>query len=376
MERKKILFIYYQNTKPGGVAKVLSQLTSELAELNYDIEILFLLEAHQDFYPIHPKVKKHYINAFGDKYSRFGTSIYKKYNKIPKIYNIYSYFYDFGTYRVLNQWIKENHQNYDTIVSCWYKISSMLAINSQVGKKTIAWEHISYQTGGLVYYNILRKYYKNLRSIISLTHTSLEHYKKINPNSIVISNIIGDNYESFKLDITSKENIICAVSRLDPEKNVKDFINIIKECKIGEDWKIIIAGDGTQRTLLKEQAQNLGLQNIEFLGSIPQEKILQLYKKSKIFCMTSLNEGLPTVLIEAMFCGNALIAYDCPTGPSEIINANNGYLIKMHDKENFIVKLKHLISNPQELTELMISSKTESEKWSKEKIIPQWEKIL
>ena len=135
MNRKKILFIYYQNTKPGGIARVLSQLTAELAELNYDIEILFLLEAHQDFYPIHSKVKKHYINAFGDKYSRFGTSIYKKYNKIPKIYTIYSYLYDFGTYRVLNQWINENHQNYDIIVSCWYKISSMLAVNSKVSKQ-------------------------------------------------------------------------------------------------------------------------------------------------------------------------------------------------------------------------------------------------
>ncbi|MGI9581723.1 glycosyltransferase [Chryseobacterium sp. RRHN12] len=376
MKRKKILFIYYQNTKAGGIAKVLSHLTSELAELNYDIEILFLLEPHEDFYPIHPKVKKHYINSFGDKYARLGTSMYKKYSKIPKIYNIYSYLYDFGSYRVLKQWIRENHHRYDTIVSCWYKISSMLAVDSQVSKKTIAWEHISYQTGGLVYYRILRKYYKNLRSIISLTQTSLEHYKKINPNSVVISNIIGDNYENFQLDISNKENIICTVSRLDPEKNVEDLINIIKECNIGEDWKIIIAGDGSQKNLLKEQAQKLGLHSIEFLGSIPQEQILALYKKSKIFCMTSLNEGLPTVLIEAMFCGNALIAYDCPTGPSEIINANNGYLIRMHDKEDFIIKLKHLINNPGELTELMVSSKAESEKWSKEKIVLQWEKIL
>lgn len=376
MKRKKILFIYYQNTKAGGIAKVLSHLTSELAELNYDIEILFLLEPHEDFYPIHPKVKKHYINSFGDKYAKFGTSMYKKYNKIPKIYNIYSYLYDFGSYRVLKQWIRENHHRYDTIVSCWYKISSMLAVDSQVSKKTIAWEHISYQTGGLVYYRILRKYYKNLRSIISLTHTSLEHYKKINPNSVVISNIIGDNYENFQLDISNKENIICTVSRLDPEKNVEDLINIIKECNIDKDWKIIIAGDGSQKSLLKEQAQKLGLHSIEFLGSIPQEQILALYKKSKIFCMTSLNEGLPTVLIEAMFCGNALIAYDCPTGPSEIINANNGYLIRMHDKEDFIIKLKHLINNPGELTELMVSSKAESEKWSKEKILLQWEKIL
>jgi len=87
---KKILFVYYQNIKPNGVSKVLSSLTWELAEQGFDIEILFLMAPHDDFYPIHPKIKKHYINSFGNQYARLGSTIAKKYKKIPKSHNVYS----------------------------------------------------------------------------------------------------------------------------------------------------------------------------------------------------------------------------------------------------------------------------------------------
>jgi glycosyltransferase involved in cell wall biosynthesis len=80
-------------------------------------------------------------------------------------------------------------------------------------------------------------------------------------------------------------------------------------------------------------------------------------------------EGLPTVLIEAMFCGNVLISYDCPTGPSEIINEKNGFLIKMHDLETFTKKLNQLVNDAVALENLMISSVKESENWRKEKIL-------
>ena len=60
----KLLFIYYQNIKAGGVAKVLSNLVNELVNEGYEIDILFLMEKHDDFYPIDPRVKKHYIDSF------------------------------------------------------------------------------------------------------------------------------------------------------------------------------------------------------------------------------------------------------------------------------------------------------------------------
>ncbi|MGV2451640.1 UNVERIFIED_CONTAM: glycosyltransferase [Ralstonia mannitolilytica] len=44
----------------------------------------------------------------------------------------------------------------------------------------------------------------------------------------------------------------------------------------------------------------LGLKNVRFLGQVSSDEVADLLKKSKILCMTSLREGLPTILIEGM----------------------------------------------------------------------------
>ncbi len=54
---QKILFIYYQNIKPGGVARVMINLANELCEKGNDVSILFLMEGENTFYEINTKNK-------------------------------------------------------------------------------------------------------------------------------------------------------------------------------------------------------------------------------------------------------------------------------------------------------------------------------
>ncbi|MDQ0066469.1 glycosyltransferase [Chryseobacterium lathyri] len=374
----KILFVYYQNIKPGGVAKVLCNLTSELIEQNYDIEILFLMAPHKDFYPVHPKIKKHYIDSFANKYSRFATSIYKKYNKLPKIYNIHAYLYDMGSYKVLNEWIQKNHHNYDTIVSCWYKISSMFSLDREISKKTIAWEHMSYKSGGLFWNKGLRRYYKNLRTVVSTNIPGERHYKKINENSLTIYNLMDNEVENQSyIQPDQKKNIISVVARLDPEKNISAFIDIISKTNLPEDWKVVIIGSGRDEKCIRQEVINKNLTSkIELLGNKSMEDVYQLLIYSKINCLTSTAEALPTILIQAMFFSNTLVAYDCNYGPSDIINKENGFLIPLHAEKKFITELENLVHNDNKLNALMKSSYKETHKWKKEKIVQQWKQIL
>lgn len=82
------------------------------------------------------------------------------------------------------------------------------------------------------------------------------------------------------------------------------------------------------------------------------------------------------VLLEAMFCGNALVSYDCNYGPSDIINQNNGFLIPMDDKILFQEKLKDLIDHSDKLNLLNTSAFEESKLWKKEKILEKWMRII
>jgi len=273
--------------------------------------------------------------------------------------------------------MRENHENYDTIISAWYKLSSFLALNRKVRKKSIAWEHVSYQTGGILYKDILRKYYKNLKAIVCINTPAIEYYHRFN-RTYFIPNIIGEPFENqTEINFENKENLISFVGRLDREKNVTALLEIFKAAEIPEDWKLQIIGDGNERADLENFVREKHLEKrVIFYGTKNSDEILELLLKSKIFGFTSLKEALPTVLAEAMFCGNALISYHCDYGPADIINEKNGFLIPLHNKKLFQEKLEFLIRNEEFLDKLTKTSFRESQKWKKEKIINEWEKII
>ena len=377
MKKKKILLIYYVLFNPGGVARVMTNLANELVEEGHEVEILLLTSKTDAFYSLNKNIKIH----TADMFSHWAWGICEfnvKYLKfIPKIQNINSYISHIGVYLLLKNWLLKNHQNYDTIISCWYKISSFLGTFKNIAAKTIAWEHTDYNVGGWLYDKKLRKFYKNLKGIVCINTPSVQYYKHFSKTSF-IPNIIGEPFESKSfIPSESKENIISFVGRLDKGKNVGELLEIFEQSNLPKDWILQIIGDGVERNNLEKYVKDKGLDaNVSFLGSKNIDEISKLLDKSKIFVSTSLKEGLPTVLVEAMFCSNALIAYDCNYGPSDIINENNGFLIPLGDKKIFREKLEYLIMNQDIYNNLNKSSYEESQKWKKGKILEKWTEIL
>lgn len=374
---EKLLFIYYQNIKAGGVAKVLAYLVNELVDEGYEIDILFLMSEHNDFYPIDSRVKKHYVDSFAHWAFAICAFNKRRLRFIPKLQAINDYIYQLGVTLLMNKWLKENHKSYDNIISCWYKLSCTLALNKNVNRKTIAWEHISYKTGN-AFWNYLRRSYKNLKAIISTNIPGEKFYKTINQNSTTIYNPMDKELELQNyIPTEDKENTISVVARLDPEKNISEFINIISETQLPENWKVVIIGSGSMESEIRNQVINQNLSSkIELLGSKNMDEVYELLSKSKINCLTSNVEALPTILIQSMFFSNALVAYDCTYGPSDIINEKNGFLIPLGEKATFIDKLNYLVNNPISLDKLMKSSFEESQKWKKDAIIEKWKNVL
>ena len=377
MKKKKILLIYYKLFNPGGVARVMTNLANELVEQGHEVEILLLTSKTDTFYVLNKNIKIHTADMFSHWAWRVCEFNVKYLKFIPKIQNINSYISHIGVYLLLKNWLMKNHQNYDTIISCWYKISSFLGTFKNIATKTIAWEHTDYNVGGWLYNKKLRKFYKNLKGIVCINTPSVQYYKHFSKTSF-IPNIIGEPFESKNfIPSETKENVISFVGRLDKGKNVGELLEIFEQSNLPKDWILQIIGDGVERNNLEKYVKDKGLEkNVCFLGSKNIDEISKLLDKSKIFVSTSLKEGLPTVLVEAMFCSNALIAYDCNYGPSDIINENNGFLIPLGDKKMFRERLEYLIMNEDIYNGLNRSSYEESQKWKKGKILEKWKEIL
>ena len=374
---KKILLVYYKLFKPGGVAKVLTNLANSLSEDGYTVEILLLMSKRDHFYPLNSNIKVHNIDTFFHWAWKICEFNVKYLRFVPKIRNINSYIYHIGVFLMLRNWMRKNHQNYDTIISAWYKLSSFLALNKKASKKTIAWEHVTYETGGVLYKDILRKYYKNLKGIVCINSPAIEHYKQYN-KTYFIPNIIGEPFENQeKINFKDKENFISFVGRLDREKNVIALLEIFKKANVSNDWKLQIIGDGNERVNLEHFVEKNQLQErIIFYGTKTSEEILELLRKSKIFGFTSLKEGLPTVLVEAMFCSNAIISYNCNYGPSDIVKNNSGFLIDVNNKEDFIQKLEMLTNSDEKLEKMMESASKEAQNWKQNEILKKWQETI
>ena len=112
--------------------------------------------------------------------------------------------------------------------------------------------------------------------------------------------------------------VILAVGRLSHAKNFQLLVDAYAIVKESHAARLIILGDGEDRPDLESRVKSLDLENdVELPGFVANPYAYM--KNSAVYVLSSRYEALPTVLIEAMYCGTQLVAVDCPSGPREIL---------------------------------------------------------
>jgi len=207
-------------------------------------------------------------------------------------------------------------------------------------------------------------------AFVTQTYADLKNYSFLN-NSYVIYNPL--KIENFDLNV-KKQNIVLGVGRLDKQKGFDLLIKAFN--KIGkDDWRLVIAGDGAERERLEKLIKELGATNIELIGKT--KEIFKYYNQASIFALSSNKEGFPNVLIEAMAFGCAVVSFDCPYGPAEIIEDRvNGILVKNQDENGLKEAIGLLIKDEELRKSLSKEAIKVREKYSIEKIAKEWEKAI
>jgi len=186
--------------------------------------------------------------------------------------------------------------------------------------------------------------YKLAHGIISQTNYAKEYiYSKTKHKNI---KVIPNPIFQFNPSCSERENIILNVGRFISTKRQDELIKMFIEIN-PKDWRLVLVGEGPNLGRCKEIAvKSLIGDRIHFIENT--HDIQRFYKISKIFAFTSISEGFPNALAEAMVAGCACLSYDCLSGPSELIrDGENGFLIKLGDKEQYKSKLSELIENKE-----------------------------
>lgn len=157
---------------------------------------------------------------------------------------------------------------------------------------------------------------------------------------------------SFRKQIGVDDDVLLAgiVGRLVPIKNHKMFLDAALKTRAGlRDKKIrfVIVGDGELNDELRRYAGDIGmLEDVIFTGWI--EDLAPVYADLDIVALTSLNEGTPVSLIEAMAAGKSIVATDVG-GVREILGDQyHALLAARGDVNGFADRMIRLLSNSEE----------------------------
>jgi len=113
--------------------------------------------------------------------------------------------------------------------------------------------------------------------------------------------------------------VILAVGRLEPQKDLPTLIRAFAQVRRVQPAKLMILGSGQEKSKLKGLIQELGLEeDVEMPGFVSNPYAYMA--KASVFVLSSMWEGLPTVLIEALAVGVPVVSTDCPSGPAEILD--------------------------------------------------------
>lgn len=158
------------------------------------------------------------------------------------------------------------------------------------------------------------------------------------PNPIVIRETVPE--------MNRRERLILNVGSIGRLKNQLALLRIFGRLESKDSWQLKFVGDGPERKKLEEAVSQVEANDSVTVAGESRNIGYEL-ERSSIFAFTSLSEGFPNALAEALASGCACIAYDCASGPAELIeNGVNGYLVETESESEYAVCLQTLVDDP------------------------------
>ena len=202
-------------------------------------------------------------------------------------------------------------------------------------------------------------------------------YKLVSDKVISVPNIKNELEEVVDLDLEFKEKQVLFVGRLSKEKGLDLLIDIWSEIETRfDDYRLIIVGDGVERDTLMEYIARYELKHVSIEGF--KTDVSQYYKKSSILLMTSIFEGFPLVIPEAMTYGVIPFAYNTFPSIYDVIEDKvDGFIIDSFDKVKYVDSIVNFIEmNTSSIIEMRKSASRHSDIFSKANVLKTWAKIL
>lgn len=338
MENKKVCFVIH-SLQAGGMERVMSELINYFASKEeYSVHVVLYGIKRDIFYTISNNAIIHKPDFEFDNSKRLLSTVKTMRFLRKKIKQI-------NPVSVLS--FGEKWNNLVLLSLYGTKIPVYVSDRSQPDKPIGAKDEF-----------LRKKLYPKAKGVIVQTKKALGIFKTYYHHSNF--EVIGNPIRQIPASDCLKENVILMVGRYIESKQQNVLIEIFSKLN-APDWKLVLLGYDhlKQENQIKWEAlaNQLGVaERVIFTGK--QGDVEKYYQSSKLFAFTSISEGFPNVIGEAMSAGLPVVAFDCIAGPSDLItDGENGFLIPINNQELFAQKLQFLIDNPEQMVNFGNNSK-------------------
>lgn len=170
----------------------------------------------------------------------------------------------------------------------------------------------------------------------------------IKGKTYIIHNPVGRQF--FEVDGLEEQGRLLFVGRIVPLKQLHHLVQALQIIKVRfPDTTLRVAGgasDSKYQQSVKEWARRLGVDaDVQFLGSLSQEELLEEYRRCALLVLPSAQENSPMVIQEAMAVGKPVVATRVGGVPYLVDDGQTGFLVESGDIDELAEKILSILSN-------------------------------
>jgi glycosyltransferase involved in cell wall biosynthesis len=221
----------------------------------------------------------------------------------------------------------------------------------------------------------VNKYYRELDLMLVLTERDAERFELEGFNNVGVMHNALSFYPDTTSDLTSK--VVVAAGRYAPEKGydrlIAAFATVAPE---HSGWQLRIFGHGPLHGRLQQQVEDAGLQGRVTVPGLAGDIEAEL-RASSVFALSSVHEGLPMALAEAMACGVPCVAFDCAPGVREIVTDGvDGIVVPPRNVAALAAGLRRLMADEGLRRRYGEAARRNVRKFAPDAVLEQWEGIF
>jgi len=179
-----------------------------------------------------------------------------------------------------------------------------------------------------------------------------------------------------ELNIPLNNRVVGTVARLEPVKGVRFFVDSMKEVLRDQPGvHFLIVGDGSQKGLLQERARELGIEkNVVFTGV--RDDVPSLISIMDVFVLSSLNEGMGRVLVEAGMMAKPAVATKVSGIPELVKDRHTGILVEPADAKELANGIIELLTDTDKAIKMGENARLKmAENYSAQKMVEKIDKL-